>query len=188
MAAARRRQHVAEQQDVELDEEDLVPRGGRLEGLARITQLGLEDAGQRGLRQAHRADHELRRDLAAGAVLAMAVRERDAEEVVDEALVDGDLGRLLEPAPQAVLAALDALAVGLSLLTKEELRRGGELEEVLVERGGERRLVLEHERRGAADQSDVLGAQADEGHLLPDEALHVRARMNALDLAHGFRA
>src|SRR5438552_838196 len=136
MPAARWGQHVAQQQHVELDEEDLVPRGGRLERLARIAQLGLEYAGQRGLGQAHRADHELRRDLAAGAVLAMAVGERHAEEVVDEALVYGDLGRLLEPAPQAVLAPLDALAVGCSVRSQEELRRRGELQEMLVQRRG----------------------------------------------------
>jgi len=84
-----------------------------------------------------------------------------------------------------VLAPLETGQIRRPVLAHEELRRLGEAQEVVVERLGERRLVLEHERRRASYRLDVRLGQAHEGHLLADEALHVRARMRALGGAHG---
>ena len=114
----------------------------------------------------------------------MAVRERDGEAVVYEAVADRHLRRLTEPAAQAVTAALDAHAIRRAVLGEEEFCGGGELEEVLVEGGGEGRFVLEHETGRALDHLDVILAQTYEGHLLANESLHVRAWMRALRRAH----
>src|SRR5215831_13332487 len=110
IAGPARRQKVAEQKHAELDEEELVPRRHRLQRLARIGDLVPEDGGERALGQAHGAHHELRGNLAARPVFAVAVGERHGEAVIDEAVSDGHLGRLAEPAPETVAAPLDARA------------------------------------------------------------------------------
>src|SRR5215472_7478516 len=184
IAGLARRQEIAEQKHAELDEEELVPRRHRLQRLARIGDLVAEDGGERALGQAHGAHHELRGNLAARPVLAVAVGERHGEAVIDEAVSDGHLGRLAEPATETVAAPLDARAIGSPVLGEEELRSVGELEEVLVEGGGECRLVLEDDGRRAPDDLHVLLVQPHEGHLLPHEALHVRAWMRALCPRH----
>ena len=82
-----RGQEVAQQEDVQVHEEELVPGDGGLEGLARICRAwagARERAGRLG--KVHGAHHELRRDLASRPVLAVAVGQRDGEEVVDEAV------------------------------------------------------------------------------------------------------
>ena len=180
----RRRQEVPEQQHVEVDEQELVPRRRGVERLARVGELRLEDSGQGRLGEAHRADHQVRRDLAAGAVLAMAVGERHAEQVVRDALARDHLPSP-EPPREAVLAALDAIAVGRPVLAQEEPGALGEREEMVVEGRGQRRAAGQHERRRFPDQRDVLVAEADEGHLIPHESIHVGARMYAAGLAHG---
>src|SRR5262245_14818394 len=184
IAGLARRQEVAEQKHAELDEEELVPRRHRLQRLARIGDLVGQDGGERALGQAHSTHHELRGNLAARPVLSMAVGERHGQAVVDETVSDGDLRRLAEPAPETVAAPLDARAIRGAVLGEEELRRVGELEEVLVEGGGECRLVLEDEERGAPDALHVLLVELHEGHLLAHEALHVRAGMRALHPCH----
>src|SRR6266581_8294798 len=177
IARLARRPEVAQEEDIEVHEEELVPRDRGLEGLARVSELGPEHARDGRLRQAHGAHHELRRDLAPWSVLAVAVRERDREEVINEAVRHRDLGRLAEPPSQTVLAPLEPLPIGRAVLAHEELRRLGKAQEVVVERFGQRRLVLEHERRRASYRLDVCFSQAHEGHLLADEAFHVRTRM-----------
>src|SRR6266545_5256951 len=102
-----RRQEVAEEQDVQVHEQQLVPRNRGLERLARIGELAAEHARDGRLRQAHGAHHEFGRDLASWPVLAVAVGERDREQVVDEAVRHRDFGRLAEPPSQAVLAPLE---------------------------------------------------------------------------------
>jgi hypothetical protein len=171
-----------------MHEQQLVPGGGGAQGLARIGDLGLEQGRQRRLGEAHGADHEVRRDLAPGTMLTVTVGERDTEKVVDETLLDHDLRRLPEPPSEAMLSALDSLPIGRAVLVQEELRRGREREEVLVQRSCQHPLVRAHERRGAPDQGDVSVAEPGEGHLLSHETLHVRARVGALGLAHGSRA
>src|SRR5215467_6657950 len=180
IAVASRRQQVAEEEHAELDEEELVPRRHCGERLARVGDL----VGERALGQAHGAHHELRGNLAARPVLAVAVGEGHGEAVVHEAVRDGHFCRLAEPAAETVTAPLDTRAIRRAVLGEEELRGVGELEEVLVEGGGERGLVLENERRGAPDELHVFLVQTHEGHLLPHEALHVCAGMRALGPRH----
>ena len=55
---------------------------------------------------------------------------------------------------------------------------------MIVEGRGQRLLVGEDEGRRAPDQGHVLVAEANEGHLLRDEAQHVGAGGN-VRLAHG---
>src|ERR1700675_725054 len=91
IARLTRGQEVAQQQDVQVHEEELVPGNGGIEGLARIAELAPEHTRDGRLRQAHGAHHELGRDLASRPVFAVAVGERDGEEVVDEAVGHRDL-------------------------------------------------------------------------------------------------
>ncbi len=91
---------------------------------------------------------------------------------------------IFPPGPYSRWLWVDAHAIRRAVLGEEELGGGGELEEVLVEGGGEGRFVLEHEGSGAPDHLHVLLAQTNEGHLLANESLHVRARMRALRRAH----
>src|SRR5215831_15894081 len=132
IAGLARRQEIAEQKHAQLDEEEFVPRRHRVQRLARIGDFVDEDGGERALGQAHGAYHELRGNLATRPVLAVAV--------VDEAMGDGHLGRLSQPAAETVAAPLDAGAIRRAVLSEEELRGVGELEEVLVESGGDCRL------------------------------------------------
>ena len=76
------RQQVADQQDVQVHQHELVPRRRGVECLARVGELGLEDSCQCRLGQAHRTDHELGGNLAAGAGSAMAVGDGHAEDIV----------------------------------------------------------------------------------------------------------
>src|SRR5215471_15737580 len=184
IAGVARRQEIAEQKHAQLDEEEFVPRRRRFQRFARIGDLVDEDGGERALGQAHSAHHELRGNLATRSVLAVAVGEGHGEAVVDEAMGDGHLGRLSQPAAETVAAPLDAGAIRRAVLGEEELRGVGELEEVLVEGGGQCRLVLEDEGGGAPDELHVFLVQAHEGHLLPHEALHVCAGMRALGPRH----
>src|SRR5262245_21726684 len=184
IAAASRRQQITEEEHAELYEKEFVPRRHCCERLARVGDLVGEDGGERALGQTHGAHHELRGNLAARPVLAVAVGERHGEAVIHEAVGDGYLRRLAEPAAEAVTAPLDARAIRRAVLGEKELRGVGELEEVLVEGGGERRLVLEDERRGAPDELHVFLVQAHESHLLPHEAFHVCAGMRALGPRH----
>src|SRR5499425_2586695 len=179
-----RRQEVAEEEHAELDEKEFVPRRHCCERLARVGDLVGEHGSERALGQAHGAYHELRGNLAARPVLAVAMGEGHGEAVVDEAMGDGHLGRLSQPAAETVAAPLDAGAIRRAVLSEEELRGVGELEEVLVESGGDCRLVLEDEGRGAPDELHVFLVQAHEGHLLPHKALHVCAWMRALGPRH----
>src|SRR6188474_3497248 len=114
------RQHVADQQDVQVDQHELVPGRRGVQRLARIGELGLEDSRQRRLGEAHGTDHELGGNLAAGALAAVAVGERHAEDIVGGALARRDLRRLAKPPGEAVLPPLDALAVGRAVLFHEE--------------------------------------------------------------------
>src|SRR5215510_3352370 len=121
IAGLARRQEVAEQKHAELDEEELVPRRHRFQRLPRIGDLVAEDGGERALGQAHGAHHELRGNLAARPVLAVAVGEGHGEAVVDEAVGDGHFGRLTQPATEAVPASLDARAIRGAVIGEEEL-------------------------------------------------------------------
>src|ERR1700682_2514397 len=107
IASLARGQEVAEQEDVQVHEEELVPGDDSLEGLARVGHLLAEHARDGRLGEAHGAHHELGRDLASWPVLAVAVGQRDGEEVVDKAVGHRDFRRLAEPAREAVLAPLD---------------------------------------------------------------------------------
>ncbi len=156
-----------------------------MERLPRVAELGFEDARERRLGEAHGAHHELWWDLAARPLSAVAVGQGHTEDVIRGALARRDLGRFPEPAREAVLPALDALEIGRAVLALEEVRGGGEGEEVIVEGRGQRRLVLQHQRRGPADPRHVVVPEADEGHLLRDESQHVGAGRDALGLAHG---
>src|SRR5215468_6342429 len=168
----------------EVAEKEHVPRCHGLQRLARVSDLVGEHGGERALGQAHGTHHELRGNLAARPVLAVAVGEGHGEAVVHEAVRDGHFCRLAEPAAETVTAPLDARAIRRAVLGEEELRGVGELEEVLVEGGGDRRLVLEDERRGAPDELHVFLVQAYEDHLLSHEALHICAGMRALGPRH----
>src|SRR5215831_3001639 len=184
IAGLARRQEVAEKEHTELDEKEFVPRCHGFQRVARVGDLVGEHGGERALGQAHGTHHELRGNLAARPVLAVAVGEGHGEAVVHEAVGDGHFCRLAEPAAETVTAPLDARAIRRAVLGEEELRRVGELEEVLIEGGGDRRLVLEDERRGAPDELHVFLVQAYEGHLLSHEALHVCAGMRMLGPRH----
>src|SRR5215831_2170047 len=184
IAGLARRQEVAEKEHTELDEKEFVPRCHGFQRLARVSDLVGEHGGERALGQAHGTHHELRGNLAARPVLAVAVGEGHGEAVVHEAVGDGHFCRLAEPAAETVTAPLDARAIRRAVLGEEELRRVGELEEVLIEGGGDRRLVLEDERRGASDELHVFLVQAYEGQLLSHEALHVCAGMRMLGPRH----
>src|SRR5262245_33460392 len=128
IASLARGQQISQEEHAQLDHEQLVPRGGGLERLARVGERALEHTRERTLGQAHRAHHELRGNLAAGAILAMAVGQRNGQAVVHEAVGDGDLRRLAEPATETVAPPLDARAVRRAVRRQEELRGGGELE------------------------------------------------------------
>src|SRR5215471_12619695 len=131
IATASRRQQVTEEEHAELDEKEFVPRRHGLQRLARVGDLVGEDGGERALGQAHGAHHELRGNLAPRPVFAMAVGERYGEAVVHEAVGDGHLRRLAEPAAEAVTTSLDAGAIRRAVLAEEELCGVGELQEVL---------------------------------------------------------
>src|SRR5262245_37932896 len=73
IASLARREEIAQQEDAQLNEQELVPGRGCLERVPRVAELVFEDAGERALGQAHCSHHEFGWDLAAGAVLAMAV-------------------------------------------------------------------------------------------------------------------
>src|SRR4029077_2410811 len=105
--------------------------------------------------------HELRGNLAAGALATMAVGERHAEDIVGGAFARRDLRGLAKPPGEAVLPALDAIAVRRAVLLHEESGGGRELEEMVVQGRGQRLLVGEDERRRAPDQRHVLVAEAD---------------------------
>src|SRR3970040_769500 len=123
IARLARGQKIAQQEDVQVHEQELVPRDGGLEGLARVGELVPEHTRDGRLGQAHGAHHELGRDLASRPVLAVAMGERDGEEVVDEAVGHRDLGRLAEPPSQAVLAPLAPGKLRRRVLAHEELSR-----------------------------------------------------------------
>ena len=106
-------------------------------------------------------------------------RRRDAGPAtfrVFGSVARGDLGGLLEPAGQAVLAALDAGAIRRSVRGEEEARGGREAEEVLVERAGQRGLVLEHRRRALADHHRVGLGEPHELGQLAQVSLEIRPR------------
>src|SRR3972149_17562 len=74
-----RGQGGAQKEDVQGHEQELVPRDGGLEGLARIPELVPEHVRDGSLGQAHGAHHELRRDLASRPVLPVAVGGGEGE-------------------------------------------------------------------------------------------------------------
>src|SRR5215831_3582102 len=160
-------------------QQELVPRQGRLEGLAQVATLSLQEARKSRLRHAHRPDHKLRWYFAARTKGTMAVRQAHGQQVIDEVMGHGHLSRFTQPAPEAMFAPLEPLLIWSAIFFEKETGRGGEFEKVFVEGCRQGLLMSQYDGRSTTNRGHVRVAKLGKFHEFADKPLHVGSWMIA---------